>query len=140
MHYKNGREAKNGDKVVMVQNGKMYVGVLYDAVAGNDHCNGALAPLSQTTYCYLKECLHMDDAVAAFPVDVPNSSVPVAVNPPAPIQAPNQDAATALESTPQPTVGPAPAATPAVAAESAPVPACPKCARAGCMICDKPAA
>lgn len=78
MHYKNGREAKNGDKVVMVQNGRMYVGVLYDAVAGNDHCNGQLAPLSQTTYANLKECLHMDDVVAALPEDVPSTVKPEA--------------------------------------------------------------
>lgn len=66
MHYKNGREAKNGDKVVMEQNGKLYTGILFDAVAGNDYCNGILAPLPQTSYCNLKECLHMDDVRLAL--------------------------------------------------------------------------
>lgn len=74
MHYKNGREAKNGDKVVMIQSGRMYVGVLIDAVAGNDYCNGQLAQLPPATYCNLKECLHMDDAVAALPTSVPDTS------------------------------------------------------------------
>lgn len=76
MHYKNGREAKNGDKVVMVSNGKMFVGVLFDATAGNDFCNGQLAPMAQTTYCNLKECLHMDDVVAALPAEVPSTVKP----------------------------------------------------------------
>jgi hypothetical protein len=76
MHYKNGREAKNGDKVVMIQGGRMYTGVLYDAQAGNDYCNGNIAPLPASTYANLKECLHMDDAIAAFPDDVPSTVKP----------------------------------------------------------------
>lgn len=66
MHYKNGREAKNGDKVVLIPTyGPPAVGILYDAVAGNDHCNGRLAPISQTDPSpNLKECLHLDDVVA----------------------------------------------------------------------------
>lgn len=64
MHYKNGREAKNGDKVVLLDAaGKpLFVGVLYEAVAGNDYCNGRLAPVSHSNpYPNLKECLHVDD-------------------------------------------------------------------------------
>jgi hypothetical protein len=63
MHYKNGREAKNGDKVVMVIQGKVVFGVLHDAVAGNNSCNGMLAPLTtQPHYANLSECLHIEDA------------------------------------------------------------------------------
>ena len=41
MHYKNGREAKNGDKVVLLPSyGAPVIGILYDATAGNDLCNG----------------------------------------------------------------------------------------------------
>lgn len=41
VHYKNGREAKNGDKVVLLPSyGSPVVGILYDATAGNDYCNG----------------------------------------------------------------------------------------------------
>ena len=46
MHYRNGREAKNGDKIIRLDGmGKPQDAViLYDAVAGNDYCNGAVAP------------------------------------------------------------------------------------------------
>jgi hydroxymethylpyrimidine/phosphomethylpyrimidine kinase len=66
MHYKNGREAKNGDKIVIVD-GYMAgtSGVLADAVAGNDYCNGKLlSPVSIATP-NLKECLHLDDVLGA---------------------------------------------------------------------------
>lgn len=70
MHYKNGREAKNGDKVVVFPSyGSPYVGVLYDAVAGNDHCNGKVAvtrPGDPTPN--LQECLHLDDVKSAMPL------------------------------------------------------------------------
>jgi hypothetical protein len=68
MHYKNGREAKNGDKVVVLPTfGTPYVGILYDAVAGNDYCNGRIAVTVGTDPCpNLKECLHLDDVLAAL--------------------------------------------------------------------------
>jgi hypothetical protein len=67
MHYKNGREAKNGDKVVLLPSyGSPIVGILYDATAGNDCCNGKLAPTSPGDPCpNLKECLHLDDVLNA---------------------------------------------------------------------------
>jgi hypothetical protein len=67
MHYKNGREAKNGDKVALFPSfGAPVVGILYDATAGNDHCNGKLAQMSLQDRCpNLKECLHLDDVLAA---------------------------------------------------------------------------
>lgn len=69
MHYRNGREAKNGDKVVLLPKyaGQVpMVGILYDATAGNDYCNGRIAPISGSDPCpNLKECLHIDDVVAA---------------------------------------------------------------------------
>ncbi len=63
MHYRNGREAKNGDKVVSIGNdGKIVtIGVLYDAVPGNDYCNGSLAPLPPNSLACLCDCLHIDD-------------------------------------------------------------------------------
>jgi hypothetical protein len=64
MHYRNGREAKNGDKIVQVSSdGKVEaVGVLYGAQAGNDYCNGNIAPTQhpQTPAC-MCDCLHVDD-------------------------------------------------------------------------------
>jgi hypothetical protein len=78
MHYKNGREAKNGDKVVLIRpNGQTTVGILYDAVPGNAACNGRLAPMpadSGDSYPNLQECLHLDDVLKALPGTVPDSS------------------------------------------------------------------
>jgi hypothetical protein len=76
MHYKNGRVAKNGDKVVLLPTyGAPTVGILYDAVAGNDSCNGRLAPISNSDPCpNLAECLHLDDVVKALPSVIPDTS------------------------------------------------------------------
>ena len=76
MHYKNGREAKNGDKVMLLSSyGPPVVGILYDAVAGNDHCNGKIAPIKASDPMPdLKECLHLDDVLKALPADVPDTS------------------------------------------------------------------
>lgn len=63
MHYRNGREAKNGDKIVQLENGQVSaVGILTDAVPGNDYCNGTIVPIQhpQVTAC-LCDCLHVDD-------------------------------------------------------------------------------
>jgi hypothetical protein len=70
MHYANGREAKNGDKVIVLSNyAPPLVGILYDAVAGNDFCNGKVAPVKPNDPCpNLKQCLHLDDVLAALPV------------------------------------------------------------------------
>jgi hypothetical protein len=46
MHYKNGREAKNGDRVVYFAWNGPVIGILHDAVAGNDTCNGSLTVLT----------------------------------------------------------------------------------------------
>lgn len=63
MHYKNGREAKNGDKVLLTPTGSNatpVVGILYDATAGN--CNGRLALVTPSDpWPNLKECIHIDD-------------------------------------------------------------------------------
>lgn len=79
MHYKNGRPAKNGDKVILISTyGAAVVGILYDAVAGNDFCNGRIAPTLPSDPCpNLKEVLHIDDAKALLDGDVPDTSVDV---------------------------------------------------------------
>ena len=68
MHYKNGREAKNGDKVILFPSyGAPVVGILYDATEGNDMCNGKLAQMSLNDRCPdLREVLHLDDVMAAL--------------------------------------------------------------------------
>lgn len=67
MHYANGREAKNGDTALQVTNGKLLAGVIYDAVPGNDYCNGTFAPIGGGAHigACLADCVHLDD-VAAF--------------------------------------------------------------------------
>ena len=62
MHYRNGREARNGDKLMQLGwDGKIIgVGVLYDAVPGNDYCNGKVAPIQTPGVCLI-DCLHLDD-------------------------------------------------------------------------------
>lgn len=81
MHYKNGREAKNGDKVVLMtaigySNESVVVGILYNAQAGNDYCNGRIAPISPSDPMpNLKECLHLDDVLKVLSLeDVPDST------------------------------------------------------------------
>lgn len=69
MHYRNGREAKNGDKIVKLStSGGEYfkveaVGILADAKPGNDYCNGIIAPTitpGTLTACLI-DCIHIDD-------------------------------------------------------------------------------
>lgn len=76
MHYKNGREAKNGDKVILFPSyGSPVIGILYDATAGNDTCNGKIAPVSSSDPCpNLQECLALEDVLSALPKEVPDTS------------------------------------------------------------------
>lgn len=71
MHYKNGRAAQNGDKVALLPTyGAPVIGILYDAQANNDYCNGKIAPIKPNDPCpNLKECLHLDDVLAAVEAD-----------------------------------------------------------------------
>lgn len=72
MHYRNGREAHNGDKVIKIgtdySNGEATInafGVLHSAVPGNDYCNGNIAPLQASNEgACLVDMLHVDDVVA----------------------------------------------------------------------------
>ncbi len=76
MHYKNGRVAKNGDKVVLIQpNGQLSAGILYNATPGNDTCNGRIAQIrSSDAYPDLREVMHADDIAAAT---IPDSTPPL---------------------------------------------------------------
>jgi hypothetical protein len=68
MHYRNGREAKNGDKVIQLSSmdggGIVSLGILFDAKPGNDYCNGNLAPIHGITGACMCDCLHIDDVDA----------------------------------------------------------------------------
>ncbi len=64
MHYRNGRHAQNGDKIVRLNGfGQIEAfGVLYGAVEGNDYCNGDIAVIqSAKEYACMCDCLHVDD-------------------------------------------------------------------------------
>jgi hypothetical protein len=64
MHYRNGREAKNGDLVVKLdyETGKIVAfGVLHSAVAGNDYCNGSIAPIIYDCGACMVDCLAIED-------------------------------------------------------------------------------
>ena len=72
MHDRNGREAKNGDKIISLAGygtGPVSinaVGILYDATPGNDYCNGSIAsmiggPVAVACMC---DCLHAEDLAA----------------------------------------------------------------------------
>lgn len=67
MHYRNGREAKNGDPVIQIGfDGKINaLGVLFNATPGNDYCNGSIAPIQgAVTGACMCDCLHVDDLTA----------------------------------------------------------------------------
>jgi hypothetical protein len=68
MHYRNGREAKNGDKIVQLDYGTGKVvafGVLHSATPGNDYCNGYIAAIqTPNTGACMCDCLHIDDVEA----------------------------------------------------------------------------
>lgn len=67
MHYRNGREAKNGDKIVKLDDKGNIVsfGVLYDAKPGNDYCNGSIAPVQHPCdMACMVDSLHIDDVAA----------------------------------------------------------------------------
>lgn len=68
MHYRNGREAKNGDIIVQLDTmneGKVVaLGALHSATPGNDYCNGSIAPIHGPTGACMCDCLHVDDLKA----------------------------------------------------------------------------
>ena len=68
MHYRNGREAKNGDKIVKLNGGEVVAfGVLHSAVPGNDYCNGNIAVIQPVNdYACIYNCLHVDDVAAVL--------------------------------------------------------------------------
>jgi len=66
MHYRNGREAKNGDRIVQLDlQGKILGhGILYNATPGNDYCNGNLAPIPAQIGVCMVDALPVDDLEA----------------------------------------------------------------------------
>ena len=71
MHYRNGREAKNGDVIVAIGGvfggslTALRTGLLFNAVPGNDYCNGTLVPLTggMPEMACLADCFHIEDVL-----------------------------------------------------------------------------
>lgn len=67
MHYKNGREAKVGDKIISVDPHMPACGILHSVNAGSNSCNGRVAATtSSDAYVTVGNCLHIDDAVVVL--------------------------------------------------------------------------
>ena len=82
MHYKNGREAKVGDQIVVTNYGGIKVtGVVVAAFPGSETCNLLVQPINPNgnLSASAKECLHVEDAFVN-PVAVPVQVQP-ALNP-----------------------------------------------------------
>ena len=77
MHYKNGREAKVGDKVVGIINGVPKAGIVAQTLPASDACNIAIVPLPEYLSCswQSKDFLHADD-IAACAAGIGDSSLP----------------------------------------------------------------
>lgn len=66
MHYRNGREAKNGDIIIQLDSigVPVKVGILKDAIPGKGYCNGIIVPIASDPMACLVDCLHVDDVAA----------------------------------------------------------------------------
>lgn len=67
MHYRNGREAKNGDRILQIaHDGRpCALGILHDAKPGEVFCNGMIAPIHcNDALVSICDCLHVDDVMA----------------------------------------------------------------------------
>lgn len=74
MHYRNGREAKNGDKIIGMLSGSIdAVGVLRDATPGSDYCNGYIqighTPSPNDPIACMCDCLHAEAILAEKGLD-----------------------------------------------------------------------
>jgi hypothetical protein len=76
MHYKNGREAKLGDQVLVSYNNAPFIGLLTEANAGSTTCNGKVIPLpiNSQVYVTIGDVLHVDDALVKFVPPTPSVS------------------------------------------------------------------
>jgi hypothetical protein len=80
MHYKNGRPAKPGDKIVHLSSGLS--GILHTPNATANTCNARMAAINQNDpWITVGECLHIDDISAASIPDA--SAVPTVDSTPA---------------------------------------------------------
>ena len=83
MHYKNGKEAREGDPVVCRPDGRYdytIAGKLHTINGTSDTCNGQVAvPIVggvTQVYVYIKDCYHAEDAYNAAEEKQPAEKVP----------------------------------------------------------------
>ena len=68
MHYRNGREAKPGDKVVSIDEPTVITGIIHSLNVSSETCNGRIAQTSVSDpYVTIGKCIHIDDIKEAFP-------------------------------------------------------------------------
>lgn len=65
MHYKNGREAKVGDQVLVTDYNEKFIGVVVDTSSTSTTCNLKVIPLPLLNYrtATAGECQHIEDAI-----------------------------------------------------------------------------
>jgi hypothetical protein len=70
MHYKNGREAKDGDFVIVEEGSQIRAGKIHSLVAGCDTCNCQVSyPVmggTSGTCTTISKCYHAEDAYKAI--------------------------------------------------------------------------
>ena len=80
MHYKNGREAKNGDPVIgRGYNNEPVAGTLHSIVPGTESCNCTVAVpvmggINQLTCQTVGNYYHAEDALQALDMDLASSA------------------------------------------------------------------
>jgi len=74
MHYKNGREVRVGDRVLVPNGNHTFVGVVVQTVPNATSCNLYAVPLRDTQLASAKDCLNLEDVMAA---KIPDATVPV---------------------------------------------------------------
>lgn len=81
MHYKNGREAHDGDPVVTKFSDKVVAGVIHSLQPAQSTCNGQIAfiiPGGTVNWCVTAgECFHAEDAYNAMDQAMKNPAVEV---------------------------------------------------------------
>jgi len=70
MHYKNGREAKDGDHIIEKHYNQVLAGVLHSTITGSESCNGQISfPIPGGFLSWpvtVGECFHAEDAFACI--------------------------------------------------------------------------
>lgn len=75
MHYRNGREAKAGDRILDLKT--RTAGILYDPNPTTNTCNGRVAvERPHDVYVNIGDCIHLDDVREAFPAPPPSPPPP----------------------------------------------------------------